>query len=345
MAQEISVQKSVQLARSETRGERVLPQGEGGFDVNWYPVCLSDAVRVGEVKGFDFLDGRVVAYRGDNGTVTVMSAYCRHFGADLGGGKVIGNELQCPYHHWRYGQDGACKHIPIGGAIPRNARQFLFPTIEKWGLVFAFNGREPTFQLPDIPLPPDRLVYRTFGTLKFKLDINLQITNSVDFQHLIILHGLDIEKYPEVEFHKYGITQSGGLIWRDNMRNAGARSVINVQIAGSNTLLFGGDFAGVNAYMIITGTPVTREGCSYGYTVVAMPQSGDGPEAENAVKAGLGGLERWAHALMIEDDQPIMDNISFRIDNALRHDRYVAEMFRYLQRYPRAHPSAEFIRK
>jgi phenylpropionate dioxygenase-like ring-hydroxylating dioxygenase large terminal subunit len=331
--------------RSETRGERVAPQGEGGFDINWYPVCLSDDIRAGEVKGLDFLDGRVVVFRGENGIVKVMSAYCRHFGADLGGGKVIGNEVQCPYHHWQYGQDGYCKHIPIGGAIPKNARQFVFPTIEKWGLVFAFNGLEPTYELPEFPIPADKLAYRTFGVLKFKLDMGLQITNSVDFQHLIVLHGLEIDKYPEVEFHKNGMRQTGGLVWRDNLRAGGAKSVIDSQITGTNFLMFGGDMAGNTAYAVITGTPITAEGCTYGYTIMAMPRAGEGPEAEQAVNIGLGALERWSHALMIEDDQPIMDNISFRMDNLLRHDRYVAEMFRYLQKYPRAHPSEEFIKK
>ncbi len=332
--------------RSETRGERVPPQGEGGFDVNWYPVCLSNDIRAGEVKGMDFLDGRVVVFRGENGAVTVMSAYCRHFGADLGvGGKVMGNEIQCPYHHWRYGQDGACKHIPIGGAIPKNARQFVFPTIEKWGLVFAFNGLEPTYQLPEFPIPADKLMYRTYGTLKFKLDIGLQITNSVDFQHLIILHGLDIEKYPNVEFHENGMRQTGGMVWRDNMRGGGAKSVIEAQIVGSNFLVFGGDLAGINAYAVVVGTPITKEGCTYGYTIMAMPRFPESAGGEQATNTALGALERWSHALMVEDDQPIMDNISFRMDNVLHHDRYVAQMFRFLQNYPRAHPSAEYIRK
>ncbi|HUK35025.1 MAG TPA: Rieske 2Fe-2S domain-containing protein, partial [Vicinamibacterales bacterium] len=237
------VQRPKKKVRAETRGERVAPQGDGGFDVNWYPVCLSETVRAGEVKGLDFLDGRVVVFRGENGVARVMSAYCRHFGADLGGGKVIGNELQCPYHHWRYGQDGACKHIPIGGTIPSNARQFLFPTIEKWGLIFAFNGRVPLFDLPEFPLPPERLVYRTFGTIDCRLDIALQATNNVDFQHLIVLHGLDIEKYPTVTFHKFGLEQKG-LVWRDSKRGAGARSVVDVVMAGTNFLLFGGDLAG-----------------------------------------------------------------------------------------------------
>jgi nitrite reductase/ring-hydroxylating ferredoxin subunit len=330
--------------RAETRGERVPPQGEGGFDICWYPVCLSRDIRAGEVKGLDFLDGRVIAYRGENGIVKVMSAYCRHFGADLGGGKVIGNQIRCPYHHWQYGQDGACKHIPIGGAIPKNARQFVFPTIEKWGLVFAFNGLEPTYDLPEFPIPADQLAYRTSAALTCKLDIGLQVTNNVDFQHLIILHGLDIEKYPEVKFHKNGLEQKG-LVWRDNLRGGGAKSTIDALVAGSNFLMFGGDLAGHNAYMIATGTPVTAKGLSVVYTVVAMPRPDNSPEATAATATALGAMECWAHALMIDDDLPVTDNISFRMDNVLRHDRYIAEMFRYLQKYPRAHPSAEFIRK
>ena len=329
--------------RVATRGVRVPPQGEGGFDVTWYPVCLSSAVRPGDVKGLDFLDGRVVVFRGDNGVVTVMSAYCRHFGADLSGGKVIGNQLRCPYHHWQYGQDGACKHIPIGGPIPKKARQFVFPTVEKWGIVFAFNGDSPTFELPDFPYPSETLRYRAFGTIPCKLDIALQATNNVDFQHLIVLHGLDIEEYPDVKFHEYGLSQRG-LVWRDNLRGAGARSTVDVVLAGTNILMFGGDLAGITASMAISGTPLTRRGISEVYTVVAAPTSQGGPEAEEATQTMLSNLERWAHALMIEDDLPITNNISFRIDNALRQDRYVARMVRYLQTYPRAHPSADFIK-
>jgi nitrite reductase/ring-hydroxylating ferredoxin subunit len=330
--------------RSETRGERVLPQGEGGFDVNWYPVCLSSDVAVGQVKGLDFLDGRVVAYRGENGVLKVMSAYCRHFGADLGGGKVIGNELQCPYHHWQYGQDGACKHIPIGGAIPKNARQFVFPTIEKWGLVFAFNGLEPTYELPEFPIPGDKLAYRTFGTIKCKLDIGLQATNNVDFQHLIILHGLEIEKYPVVEFNQFGLKQTG-LVWSDKLRGDGAKSEVDVQLAGSNVLIFGGNLGGTNAYMAIAGVPIASQGINDVYTVVAVPETDDSSEGKKATQNALAAIETWAHALMIDDDLPITNNISFRMDNLLHHDRHVAEMFRFLQKYPRAHPSEEFIKK
>jgi len=103
--------------------------------------------------------------------------------------------------------------------------------------------------------------------------------------------------------------------------------------------------SGTNAYMAIAGTPITQQGMSDVYTVVAVPGNGDSPEGKQATDAALVAIESWAHALMIDDDLPITNNISFRMDNLLRHDRYVAEMFRWLQKYPRAHPSEEFIKK
>jgi 3-ketosteroid 9alpha-monooxygenase subunit A len=35
-----------------------------------------------------------------------MDARCAHMGADLGCGRIAGDEIVCPYHNWRYGPDG-----------------------------------------------------------------------------------------------------------------------------------------------------------------------------------------------------------------------------------------------
>jgi len=339
-----SIPTDVTKARVATRGRRIAPEGEGGYYETWYPVCLSSDVTPGCVIGRDFLDGRVIAFRGENGGVRVMSAYCRHFGADLSvGGVVIENSVRCPYHHWRYGQDGACNHIPIGGPIPKQARLYTFPTIERWGIVFAYYGESdpPLFEMPEIPIA--NAAYRAFGVLKFRLDISLQIANSVDYQHLIVLHGLTMEKFPEVSFERYHMKQSG-IVFRDATRGNGLLYELEVAIYGTNLLLFGGTVGGAPAYFMVVGTPVKREGLTYGYTVMAVPKAGEDPASVQATTERLIGLEKWSHALMVEDDQPIMDTISFRQDVWLRQDRYVAEYLRYLERYPRVHPAGDFIK-
>lgn len=49
----------------------------------------------------------LVAWRAEDGTVTVMSAHCEHLGAHLGyGGRVEGDRIICPFHGWEWNQLG-----------------------------------------------------------------------------------------------------------------------------------------------------------------------------------------------------------------------------------------------
>src|SRR4029077_20948888 len=121
----------------------------GGFHQSWYAIARSTEVGVGEVIGRDFLEGRAVVYRGENGEPSVMNAYCRHLGADLSMGKVVGDDIRCAFHHWQYGRDGGCTKIPASDKIPKAARVFKSPTVEKWGLIGAFNGPKPLFDVPE----------------------------------------------------------------------------------------------------------------------------------------------------------------------------------------------------
>ncbi|WP_375540838.1 Rieske 2Fe-2S domain-containing protein, partial [Streptomyces sp. TRM64462] len=143
-------------------GRPVPGEGEGGvFSQSWFPVCLSADLKPGSVVGAGFLGGRVVAFRGEGGgPARVVSAYCVHLGADLSVGEVVGEQLRCRFHGWRYGGDGRCAATGIGDPVPSRARLFRFPTVERYGIVWAFNGEEPLFDLPDLPHPEDELVVR-----------------------------------------------------------------------------------------------------------------------------------------------------------------------------------------
>ena len=54
-------------------------------------------------------------WRGEDGQVRIIDAYCKHLGAHMGhGGKVHGNLLECPFHAWRYdGEEGVVKESPL----------------------------------------------------------------------------------------------------------------------------------------------------------------------------------------------------------------------------------------
>src|SRR5947208_17010422 len=122
------------------RGGTMPRQGSDGYDQTWYPIVLSREVGIGQVVAREFLDGRVIVYRGESGRVAVLSAYCRHLGADLSLGTVVGDDIRCAFHHWQYGADGACTRIPVADRVPRGVALYRFPCAEAWDLVWAFNG-------------------------------------------------------------------------------------------------------------------------------------------------------------------------------------------------------------
>lgn len=121
----------------------------------WFQVAWSDEIGRGELKGLDYFGEKLVLYRGDNGRAFVLDAYCPHLGADLGcGGRVIGNNLRCPFHHWEFDGDGACVEIPYASRRPPKAELKSWLVEEKNGMIFVHyhrQGKAPVFDVPDLP--------------------------------------------------------------------------------------------------------------------------------------------------------------------------------------------------
>ncbi len=140
-------------------------RGEGqGYQQCWYPLMLSENLEEGNIAGHDFCGGRVILYRDSGGTPRAMTAYCKHLGADLSVGDVVGDDVRCAFHHWQYGPDGVCTTIPTGDRIPPQARQVSFPTEEKWDVIWVFFGTEPLYPVPSFheSVDTDRIMYRAF---------------------------------------------------------------------------------------------------------------------------------------------------------------------------------------
>src|SRR5947208_288863 len=178
------------------RGGTMPRQGSDGYDQTWYPIVLSREVGIGQVVASEFLDGRVIVYRGESGRVAVLSAYCRHLGADLSLGKVF----------------------------------------------------------------------------------------------------------------------------------------------GTNTITLSGRMAGADLLTLFSGVPLPG-GHTRGWVVTAT--RGNGDEAEVAARLAAG--EAFFLGLIAEDN-PIMQTIRFREDVLLPADRALSRFLAYVRGYPRAHPSADFIR-
>lgn len=87
----------------------------------------------------------LVLWRDASGTARCAEAACPHRGADLGRGRVVGGEIECPYHGFRYAGDGRCTLMPCEGRaarVPAAMRLRLHPVREAHGFLWLWYGPE-----------------------------------------------------------------------------------------------------------------------------------------------------------------------------------------------------------
>ena len=133
---------------------------------NWYVACAAAEVTADKPLRVQMLGCHFVLFRDAAGAVACLADTCPHRGAALGDGELVGHEVACPYHGWRFGADGRCTHIPALGpevAPPKRVRVDRYPTQEKYGWVWAFLGDLPEAQRPRYPGPVPRV--RRHGAL------------------------------------------------------------------------------------------------------------------------------------------------------------------------------------
>ncbi|MCK0175390.1 aromatic ring-hydroxylating dioxygenase subunit alpha [Mycolicibacterium sp. F2034L] len=118
----------------------------------WFVVARSQDILT--PQSATLLDTNLVVFRDSTGAARVTDRRCIHRGANLADGKVVGDNIQCPYHGWQFdGSTGACARIPslpADGRIPPKAAIKSYPVIERFGHVWTCLG-DPVFDLPDPP--------------------------------------------------------------------------------------------------------------------------------------------------------------------------------------------------
>ncbi|HEY0940249.1 MAG TPA: Rieske 2Fe-2S domain-containing protein [Steroidobacter sp.] len=314
---------------------KIPAEGEGGlFRQSWYPICLSSEVASGQVIGRPFLDGRVVVFRTEQGDAHVVSAYCPHLGADLAVGTVRGSNVQCAFHHWQYDCTGTCVKTGIGDPPPRAARLFKFPTIERWGIVWAFNGEAPLFELPQLPYPDEQLEIRAYKWPKpFACDPWVFAANTPDMQHIKVVHKVQFsvpDPHDLVEWDPWGLQYTV-----KGIHQGGVEIDWRVGLRGTGFFWRHGTANGVwSAAVTGFGLPRPGEHQVYGAYIALK-----GPNAEQQLATLRALTERT-----IGEDEPLLSSIHYRHGYLTKSDRTLAKYFQLLRQYPRAHPSAAFIR-
>lgn len=189
----------------------------------WFFVDFSDQLKTGEIRNIEMLGQEWVLFRSESGQVGMTDPYCPHLGAHLGhGGKVVGENIRCPFHHWEYNTEGWCKAIPYGKVAPpiikKQAILRTLPAVEKYGMIWVWfhpKCEPPSWQLPHIPEMEDEgYTGDRRGSWPVHTAIQEVAENGVDFAHLKFLHGAAGIPPAVVNFkdHVIEIDMAGGYI-------------------------------------------------------------------------------------------------------------------------------------
>lgn len=160
----------------------------------WYQIALGRQVKAKDIFSVTYFGKDLVAFRGENGRVTVMDAHCPHLGAHIGvGGKVVGDTVRCPFHGWRFNQQGVCIDIPYCDKIPKKAKFKTYPCREQNGVISIFyseHDNQPTYEIPAYAAFTDPK-WSSIIHLSYEVQSHVQemAENAVDMGHFPFVHG------------------------------------------------------------------------------------------------------------------------------------------------------------
>lgn len=247
------------------------------FPASWYLFGSTRELKRGPISR-DLLGGRLTAYQTASAGWAVVDARCAHLGADLGEGCVVGNDLQCAFHHWRYGPDGRCTLAPSQSIPPAFARLRSYPSLERHGFLFFFHGAEPLFPLPFFA-GADPADYVAASPLRFAADCpwHLVNANSFDVQHFRAGHGRELAGEPvidaphpfarriEVTFRVVGNT------WHDRLLRRFVGDLVEVSMTnwGGSIVVVTGQFRRTRSTLITYMEPLDADHCIQNVIVYA----------------------------------------------------------------------------
>jgi nitrite reductase/ring-hydroxylating ferredoxin subunit len=199
----------------------------------WYIACPSRELPMGKAKSVDIYEQRIVIFRGEDGKVRALDAYCPHLGTDLGIGRVEGNLIRCFFHHWAFDGKGKCQQIPCQSDIPEKAKLQAYATEEKYDFIWIYPDVNPPHGVAEF----DELKSKSLLTIHdtaFERNCHHHICmmNGIDAQHLQSVHKLNIKM--ELFLQQHESNQIIDFTLRGQFPNTTPRERLGQKILGNN---------------------------------------------------------------------------------------------------------------
>ncbi|WP_395645466.1 Rieske 2Fe-2S domain-containing protein [Terricaulis sp.] len=116
----------------------------------WHPVATLKALRKGKPLARRLMGKPVVVFQSADGPAVLLDR-CPHRNMALSRGRVREGAIECPYHGWRFAQDGRCVLTP-GAEEPARHGATPLPVIERAGIIWTTLAERPNAG-PTLPHP------------------------------------------------------------------------------------------------------------------------------------------------------------------------------------------------
>ncbi len=173
----------------------------------WFGVSYSDELAISESRAIHYFNKELVLFRTEGGKAVVLDAYCPHLGAHLGhginaehgeGGRIQGETIVCPFHAWRFDEDGKCAEVPYAKNIPPKVKDkqclYSYPVRELNQCIYIWyhpEKKEPDWEVIRIDELNDNEEWGVLDKYQWLAKTHIQEIgeNGADPAHFKYVHG------------------------------------------------------------------------------------------------------------------------------------------------------------
>lgn len=203
----------VDIARSPENQSIWTSEAEVNYPRNcWWVAAFAEEITTEPVARW-LLDRPVVLYRKADGGIVALDNRCPHRWAPLSAGKIIGDEIQCPYHGLQFLPNGQCSMSPTQSSVPPKSTIHAYPVIESDPFIWIWMG-DPA-RIGEFDPPPDtswhaRAVNPHHGVMEIDCNYMLLHDNVMDLTHFAFVHANSLEFSEWIKPPK--VTTSGNTV-------------------------------------------------------------------------------------------------------------------------------------
>jgi phenylpropionate dioxygenase-like ring-hydroxylating dioxygenase large terminal subunit len=178
----------------------------------WYAAAWPNEIPADKPFNRKILSEDITFYRKADGAAVAVSSRCPHRFAPMYNGKVVGDNIRCPYHGLEFGPGGNCVRNPDGSPAP-NAHLKSYPLVEQDSMVWIWIGdKEPSAELPGQLKFPEDMGGFVRGLVHVEGHFQLLLDNLLDQSHVPHLHSM-LKTDALVKHSKPTVKQEGDSVW------------------------------------------------------------------------------------------------------------------------------------